>query len=60
MDKQVEDLIRVRSLPAEDPLSKLFGRAQTLECLRIRIMDDVEDPGSDGRHLVLCCDSEEG
>ena len=48
------------SWPAEDALSKLFGRSQTLKCLWVRIADDVKDPRSEARHLVLCRDSEEG
>jgi len=60
LDKQVEDLVRVRSWPAKDPLSKLLGRGETLKGLWVCITDDVEDPGSDSKHFILCHDSEEG
>ena len=41
-DKEVEDLVRMRGLAAEDALSDLFGEAQSLKSLRVRIMNDLK------------------
>ena len=41
LDKQVEDLIRVRGWPAEDALAECFGRGEPLEGLWICIADDL-------------------
>ena len=60
LDEEVEDFIRVRSRPAEDPFSKRLGRSQRLEGLWVRIANDVEHLRPDSRHLVLRRDSKEG
>ena len=60
LNKQAEDLVRVRGLSAENTLSNLFGRYEPLEGLRVCITDDAEDSRSDSRHFILCRDSEEG
>ena len=60
LDKEVEDLIRVRSWSSEDFFSECLGGTQLLKRLWVRITDDLKQPRSDGGHLVLCCDPEEG
>ena len=50
----------MRSRSAEDTFSKWLGRSEPLKGLWVCIADDLEQPGSDGRQLILCCDSEEG
>jgi len=59
LDKQVEDRVRV-SWVAENALPKCLGRINALKSRRICTTDGFEYLGSDGRHLVLCSDSEEG
>jgi len=50
----------VRSRPTEDALSERFGRAEAFKSFWVCITNDLEYLGSDGRHLVLRRDAEEG
>jgi len=50
----------VRRPSVEDVLSERLGRVEAFEGLWVRITNDLEYLGSDGGHLVLRRDPEEG
>ena len=50
----------MRCRPAEDILSKRFGRSEPFESSWICVTDDLEYLGPDGGHLILRHNSEEG
>ena len=50
----------MRSSSTEDALSEWLGRTEALEGLWVRITNHLEYLESDGRHLILGRDPEEG